>query len=90
MEDKSGFPVSPRSFLMVFHENGNVDILNKNNVRRIFEAVDAVRNLPKYKTVCARDATGDCPISGVVKFWNSSLSVFQASVLTDEDAIKVG
>jgi len=87
--DESGFPTRPRSFLMVFHQDGDSDILGQEQVGRIFQAVDAVRNLEDFQTVCDRTpTTGECSVHGVTKFWNNTGSIFEAETTTDEDAIQ--
>ena len=80
---RSGYPVSPRSLALFLHANGD-NILTEDAVAGLFEALDAVRNLPGYDPVCQASgyldpATGEpaCEIKGPVKFWNDTTSVFE-------------
>eukprot|EP00545_Synedropsis_sp_CCMP1620_P000302 CAMPEP_0119016022 /NCGR_PEP_ID=MMETSP1176-20130426/11775_1 /TAXON_ID=265551 /ORGANISM="Synedropsis recta cf, Strain CCMP1620" /LENGTH=917 /DNA_ID=CAMNT_0006969347 /DNA_START=47 /DNA_END=2800 /DNA_ORIENTATION=+ len=87
IDDESGFPSDTRNFVMVFHQDSATDILGQDQVSRIFSALDAVRTLPDYKKVCSSSPGGDCPISGVSKFWNNTAGIFQSTVASDEEAI---
>lgn len=88
IDEKSGFPIDPRNMALVFHANGANDILTKENGMKIFQVIDAITSLPDYDAVCARDASGTCPRSGVIKFWNYSSTIYESSVATDEDYIE--
>jgi hypothetical protein len=87
IDDESGFPSDSRSFVMVFHQDGETGILGQDQVSRIFTALDAVRTLQDYKKVCSASPGGDCSISGVSKFWNNTAFIFQSTVTSDEEAI---
>jgi len=87
IDDESGFPLNPRSLVMVFHENGDSGILTQQNVGDIFTAVDTVRSLADFEKVCDRKENGDCRITGVTKFWNNSASIFDDLVSSDQDVI---
>jgi len=92
IDNQSGFPEEPRSFVMLFHSNGD-NVLGQKQVDHIFEALDAVRNLPKYDDVCAeadyvnREGVTTCEISGVTAFWNETAAIFQEQVQSDDVAI---
>jgi len=51
INDESGFPIRPRAFTMVFHQDGDNNILGQEQVKRIFQALDTVRGLEDYPTV---------------------------------------
>ena len=88
IDEKSGFPIESRDMVFVFHAGGANDILTKENGMKIFQVIDAITTLPDYDAVCARDASGTCPKSGVTKFWNHSSSIFETSVASDQDYIE--
>ena len=88
IDEKSGFPIESRDMVFVFHAGGANDILTKENGMKIFQVIDAITTLPDYDAVCARDASGTCPKSGVTKFWNHSSSIFETSVTSDQDYIE--
>jgi len=89
IDDESGFPIRPRAFTMVFHQDGDDAILGQEQVQRIFQAVDAVRGLEDYPIVCARTpGTGECSLDGVTKFWNNTVSIFDSQVASDSDAVQ--
>ena len=77
---------------MAFHSNGE-NVLGRDQINRIFQALDTVRSLPDYKALCTqsnyvdRDGRTTCEIYGVTKFWNHSADQFATAVLTDEQAI---
>jgi Niemann-Pick C1 protein len=92
LNDKSGFPIAPRTTVFIFHADGDfTKVLTKDFIRKSFAPLDAVRNLPDYKTICARFLTADqttiCDITGITQFWNHSVSIFDATVQTDQDVL---
>ena len=94
LRDESGFPGQNRAVIMVFHANGK-NVLDKTTVDAVFEALDGIRTLPDYDTICAQsetisDQTGepDCEIHGVVEFWGSSTGQYLESVQTTQDLIE--
>lgn len=88
LNDKSGFPKNPRRFFLFFHQNGG-NVLGKDQVRRVFLALDTVRNLSGYDEMCADSPyeNGTCAIHGIVDFFNESVAVFEQRISTDEEAI---
>jgi hypothetical protein len=92
IEKESGFPQPPRYFSVLFHFDGE-NVLGQKEVQRMFDALDAVRGLDGYDEVCADSDYEDdegrrtCETHGVVRFWNMTTEIFQASVSTDEQAI---
>jgi len=90
--EESGFPKDSRLLVMFFHAGGD-NVLGKDQVSRVFEAVDAVRNMDGYDEVCkdssnamANSATA-CGFFGVIRFWNVSTSLYNDSVTSDTEAI---
>jgi Niemann-Pick C1 protein len=88
IERQSGFPPEPRVFVMIFHQSGGDNILGRHQVGRIFQALDLVRNLTDYQSVCAASESGECRIWGVTKFWNNSASIFDSEAISDEIIIE--
>ena len=84
IDDESGFALEARDFVMVVHKSGDNVIDGRESIARIFEALDSVRNLADYDTVC----DPPCDISGVTKFWNSSASIFEEQATSDEAVIQ--
>jgi hypothetical protein len=92
IDNESGFPADTRDFLLIFHSNSE-NVLGRDEVSRVFQAVDAVRSLEAYDTMCAdshyiNDAgTNTCEMSGITAFWNDTQSIFDEQVQSDNDAI---
>ncbi|GAX11662.1 hypothetical protein FisN_7Lh023 [Fistulifera solaris] len=87
IDNVSGFPREPRPFVMFFHQRGG-NVIGQDQIDRVFQALDAVRSLPKYNEVCA-DTIGSkkCEVHGIVDFFNESAIVFQEQVSSDADAV---
>lgn len=88
LENESGFPANVRKFFLYFHQNGE-NALGYDQVRRIFHAVDAVRDLNGYADMCSDSTNGNgvCTIHGVVDFFNESSALFEQQISTDEETI---
>jgi hypothetical protein len=96
IDDESGFPSETRDFLFVFHSDGE-NVLGQDEVKRVFQAVDAVRGLEGYDTMCADshykyvndlgDSTNACEMNGITAFWNDTASIFEEQVQSQGDAI---
>ena len=94
LRDESDFPGQNRAVLMVFHANGK-NVLDKTTVDAVFEALDGIRTLPDYGTICSESETisdqsgePDCEIHGVVEFWGSSTGQYLESIQTTQDLIE--
>jgi hypothetical protein len=92
IDNESGFPAETRDLILIFHSDGE-NVLGRDEVSRVFQAVDAVRGLEAYDTVCADShyindvGTSTCKMSGITAFWNDTVSIFDAQVQSDNDAI---
>jgi Niemann-Pick C1 protein len=87
IENEAGFPKEPRYVDLFFHQDGG-NVLGeevRDRIRQLFQALDAVRELPGYDRVCA--TSSGCAVHGVVAFWNESLAIFEDQVLSDADAV---
>ena len=93
IDNESGFPEDARDFLLIFHSDGN-NVIGQDQVGRIFQALDAVRALEGYDTVCAnstytsRSGESTCEITGVTNFWNDTVSIYAEQVQSDNEAIE--
>eukprot|EP00978_Attheya_sp_CCMP212_P032502 scaffold127379_cov52-Attheya_sp.AAC.2 len=97
IEHESGFPADARRFSI--HINaGGANILSKDGVRHVFEALDTFQSIPEYKDLCTssseRPPSGpstslnmNCEESSIRKFWDYDLDLFLSTVTTDEEAI---
>jgi Niemann-Pick C1 protein len=92
IHDESGFPAETRLFFLIFHSDGD-NALGQDEVKRVFRAVDAVRGLEGYDTMCADSQYvndfGDsaCEMNGITAFWNDTASIFEEQVQSEGDAI---
>eukprot|EP00978_Attheya_sp_CCMP212_P039932 scaffold212646_cov69-Attheya_sp.AAC.1 len=96
INDKSRFPEQPRSFSITIHAN-DVNILSKEGVSRVFEALQTVQSTEGYADVCAvtdpdieqteNQAPQTCEVTSVSQFWGDDLSLFDSTIFTDQDAI---
>jgi len=92
ISNDSGFPKEPRLLVLFFHADG-ANVLGKDQVSRVFEAVDTVRNMEGYDEVCKDSnyesdyGVATCEITGVLRFWNISSSLYNDTVSSDMDAI---
>eukprot|EP00549_Striatella_unipunctata_P000326 CAMPEP_0118712038 /NCGR_PEP_ID=MMETSP0800-20121206/24515_1 /TAXON_ID=210618 ORGANISM="Striatella unipunctata, Strain CCMP2910" /NCGR_SAMPLE_ID=MMETSP0800 /ASSEMBLY_ACC=CAM_ASM_000638 /LENGTH=954 /DNA_ID=CAMNT_0006616887 /DNA_START=76 /DNA_END=2944 /DNA_ORIENTATION=+ len=96
VSDESGFPLAPRYFFMLVHDQGKGRVVNQEGIRRAFQALNTVIETPTYDTVCAQTEayfdvipeTGarTCNIAAVTDFWSGNQTLFeqnttQASIL---------
>ena len=89
------FPVEPRILALLFHNADGSNLLQSssdnspttatNTLQYVQQAIDAIRSLPDYDTVCAesdyvdRDTnTHTCEIYGPSKFWNHDASTLNS------------
>jgi hypothetical protein len=92
IDNESDFPVETRDFFLIFHSDGE-NVLRRDEVSRVFQAIDAVEGLEGYGTMCADSryanavGTNTCEISGITAFWNHTASIFEEQVQSDNDAI---
>lgn len=84
INEESGFPVAPRQFNLFFHQNGD-SLINREQVSRVFQAVDTVRSLPGYDSVCQRWPTGTCQVAGITNFWDNNSTLFEEGTASDDD-----
>ena len=77
--DESNFPKSPRDYLLLVHVDGK-NVATEEGIRRLFAAVDTVRNTPNFETVCLESPRDqECDVIGATQFWNDTASIFEAA-----------
>lgn len=93
IDDASNFPKETLDFIMFFHSDGQ-NVLGRNQVAKVFEALDTVTTLPNYNKICANSTYIDtetneptCQIDGLVRFWNLDSEQFASNVSSDEETI---
>jgi hypothetical protein len=93
IETEWGVSQGVRPFVIFVHSDGR-GILGQNPVAHLFEALDVIRNLDGYDDVCQMspyvgpDGKHACKIHGAVQFWNSTTSIFEQQVTSDDDVIR--
>ena len=85
IEKESGFPVDTRQFIMLFHKDGNTDLVNREQVSRVFQAFDKVRSLPSYASACQQQHGGECQVVGVTNFWSNNSTAFHHDSGSNEE-----
>lgn len=81
-----------RPFVVFLHGEGR-NLLGQKPVEHLFEALDLIQRLDGYNDVCkmsayvGSDGKNTCKIHGAVQFWNSTTSIFEQQVTSDDDAI---
>lgn len=98
-ERNGGYPPLPRIFYVFLHRPDGANVLLPADVNRLFQAMDAVRNLSRYDAVCNAGSddvnpvstqqqvttTTTCDIQGTVRFWNYTQTAFARDVTTADD-----
>ncbi|CAB9501833.1 Pick C1-like protein 1 [Seminavis robusta] len=93
IDNESGFPESPRPMTFVIHNQGE-NVLGREQVDLLFEALDTVRDTPGYHEICQasnyKNTNGepDCKLFGATRFWGHSHERFQQEIHSDEEAIQ--
>ncbi|CAB9506139.1 Pick C1-like protein 1 [Seminavis robusta] len=89
----SGFQTI-RPVLMVIHNHGS-NVLGKEPITKLFEAIDVVRNTPGYDDICSHgtymthDGINTCRIFSATRFWNHNKTLFDLEVQTDENVTDI-
>lgn len=100
IENESGYPDLPRYVLLVLHRDGG-NMLGEDGVslaqegaRRMFQAVEAVRNTSGFDELCSKSDyvdittnTTTCSVFGITSYWNDNFGTFQTQVSSNDDAI---
>ncbi|CAB9502719.1 Pick C1-like protein 1 [Seminavis robusta] len=87
-------PPTPRPFLIMVHSKGDNAVTHEGAIRT-FQALDAIRELDNYHTVCATNTSyvnhqgnHTCNIEGITSFWNDTTGIFEASVQSTDDLLQ--
>lgn len=86
IDDRSGFPESPRLFLINIHADGS-SVIGKEGMERVFAVFDTIRDTEGYSDVCGMMNETRCSIVSPTAFWNHSQSLYNDNVSNDEDVI---
>ena len=88
---ESGFQEGSRVTTMVIHADGD-NLLSRDAMAKVFEALDVVRATPGYDEICDGGAyydtqtdTRTCRIVGATRYWYHDTNKFFAETSTDED-----
>jgi len=89
------FPPRPYSLQVIVHAQGD-NILTRNGIEHMMQAVESVTSTPSYQSVCEgnddpKDASGGlqsiCSIRGITLFWNHSMDIAQEALQSEVDVI---
>lgn len=93
IDNDSGFPETPRPLSIILHDNGN-NVLGRDQVDLLFEALDTVRSTEGYDEICQAstyrkpDGQPDCKIFGATRFWSHDVDTFHQEIDSNESAIQ--
>ena len=89
-KNQAGFPVASNAFIVLAHADGQDVLQNTQHMRRLFEVLQAIQQLPGYDTLCAQSSYTDrltqtttCQISSPTRFWNHNATLFAQQVGDD-------
>lgn len=89
--DKSGFLESTRVTTLVIHADG-ANVLGKEPMDRVFEALDIVRNIPGYQDICEdgdyydeRSGAFTCRIISATRYWYHDTELYHQEIQTDAE-----
>ncbi|CAB9512172.1 Pick C1-like protein 1 [Seminavis robusta] len=93
-DTESGFEEATRGTILMIHNNGG-NVLDTSAMKKVFEAVDAVRNTTGYTDVCRDGAYWDgynqeftCRIMSATRFWYHDVDLFDSQVQSEDDLIR--
>jgi len=94
-QTESGFKDPARGTVMIFHNHGE-NVLGMAQVRRLFEALNVVRNTEGYRENCEGGPYYDelleektCRVLSVTRAWNHDIDLFDEFVDSDQDVIDI-
>ncbi|CAB9521722.1 Pick C1-like protein 1 [Seminavis robusta] len=92
--DESGLGESARNTVLMIHSHGD-NVLAMHSLRRVFEALDTVRNTTGYNEVCEGAPYYDsyneeytCQILSTTRFWYHDHQMFEDQVNTEDDLVQ--
>ena len=99
IDDDSNFPKDTRAAVVIVHRDGknlfgDDGSLALESAKRMFEALDEIRETPRYDELCAFSKyispitnQTTCQIVSATTFWNDSTALFEEQALTNEDVL---
>lgn len=81
IEEDSGFAIAPRQLSLLFHQDGQSDMINRQQMGYIFQALDILRSIPNYNSLCADNQ--ECSVSGITQYWNNNSTAYALQNETD-------
>ena len=93
IDNESGFPKTPRPFTVIIHNDGK-NVLGKQQMSRVFQVLDSIRETPGYDDICSAstflnvEREPECKILSATRFWQHSVDTFNSEIQTDEDTIE--
>lgn len=92
IEYESDFPLTSDVVFLIHSEGENV--LNQEAVRRLFYALNTIRDQKGYQEMCAQshyldfENKPDCWIWSPTHFWNNNVTEFEEKVHSDDDIVR--
>lgn len=95
IQNDSGFLQTIKHIGMTVHADGR-NVLGRDGVFRLFEAMDTVRKTPGYDELCAKSMFGQvdyrsgkntCLIQSATQYWNHTLRIYKEEITTDEETV---
>ena len=93
--EESGFSQTTRVTVLVLHNHGE-NVMHKAAMRRVFEALETVRNTTGYDEVCQDGAYWDsetqeytCRVVSATRAWYHDVALFDDQVSSDQDLANV-
>lgn len=91
INSQQGFPEDTRQVLLVLHNNGR-NVLHKQQTRKLFTAIDTIRETPGYNELCQQgtyvnfDGISTCRILSASGYWGDhNVTLFDKHVKHDRD-----
>jgi Niemann-Pick C1 protein len=104
IDKHSNFPKEARAAVLIVHRDGknlfgndvNDNSLALESTKRMFEALDELRETPRYDELCTTYSKYTSPITnqttcqivGISTFWNESTAVFQEQATSNEAVLE--
>jgi len=98
IKEDSAFPDPPNWFELTVHADSK-NILGNEGIKRVFTAIDTVRNLPNYDKICDQASLSmtkldgnntklTCYISSPTRFWNFDVNGYNKDMENEKDTIQ--
>jgi len=98
LKEDSDFP-KPSHWLTLFVHADSKNILGNEGIKRVFTAIDTVRNIPNYDKICdqaslsmtkldGNNTKSTCYISSPTRFWNFDVNEFNKDMENEKETIQ--